>query len=224
MKLDARTHCLVVEGPDDVHVVATLIQRERPQIGAEWPRPPNDRFISAAHAKAGDLDGAVGAAIREFFAIVAIEKQPRVGLILDADADPTARWATVTKELKTLGLDGVPTEPQPAGYIVQRERTRIGIWLWPDNVSAGTLETLLWDLVPSDSLKTHALDATAIAKAKGAPFTDASTTKAKFRAWLAWQEQPGLPPGQAIARRVVSGNTDAVDRFTTWFEALFLKD
>jgi len=216
-KLQTKTHSLIVEGSDDLYVISNLIQRERPSLQGDWPK-----FIKTAKAKVDDRGGAVGAAIREFCDATLASTSKRLGLVIDANGDFSTRWRQVQEG---LGARGVVAAMLPStGLIIERPNQRIGVWFWPNCQSPGALENFLWELVPADDVKAYAMTAVTEARKRGAPCNDAAELKARFRTWLAWQEQPGLPPGDAIHRGVVPGSTPTVDTFTKWFEQLFIED
>ena len=85
-----------------------------------------------------------------------------------------------------------------------------------------TLERFLEDLVREDDrLLPHAKAATRGAKDLGARFPEVLLAKAELHAWLAWQEDPGLPYGSAIRSRYFSHDSQAAQSFVTWFCRLF---
>ena len=97
--------------------------------------------------------------------------------------------------MQNTGLN--PPEALPAeGYVDFCEPfgTHVGVWLMPDNRRRGAIEEFLLDLIrPNDPLLEHAARATERASALGAAFPETARRKAELRAWLAWQESPGLP-------------------------------
>ena len=105
----------------------------------------------------------------------------------------------------------------------QAYRTRVGVWLMPDNQRIGTLEDFLRTLVEdADSLLPHAQESTTQAKkTHGADFRDMDEQKAVLHAWLAWQEVPGLPYGTAIRARYFRQDSPVAERFVAWFRRLF---
>lgn len=73
------------------------------------------------------------------------EPPSAIGVVLDADLDktPKARFDSVRDDLIALKLLAPsPTEPLMPGQVTETE-PRIGIFVLPDNVSQGTLESLL---------------------------------------------------------------------------------
>ena len=105
---------LLVEGPDDKHVVMHLCR------GTEL----EGRF---------DIDDKGGkdpllAAVRNE---VRVSGREALGILLDADNDVQSRWNAVTHALSRVDVTG-PGAPDPSGTIIDN-RPRIGIWLMPDN-------------------------------------------------------------------------------------------
>src|SRR5207253_6469977 len=101
-------------------------------------------------------------------------------------------------------------------------KTRVGIWLMPDNQHDGTLDTFLRDLVQAaDPLIGHAETATDTASQLGARFPAVHRLKAVLHAWLAWQEVPGKPYGTAIKAQYFRHDTPAALKFVEWFKSLY---
>lgn len=203
-------HRLIVEGPDDQWSIVNLMA----QHGCDWAAPtPGLPYVSAA--------GGVEAALEAL--PIAAKSCARVGVVLDADdVSPASRLASFRDR---LGLDDalVPAVLPRDGLIIDTGSKRLGLWLMPDNERAGKLEDFLGILVPqADACWPHALEATRAAKSKGAPFADKDEVKARIHSWLAWQERPGMPFGQAISARVLDSNAATALRFVAWFRRLFL--
>jgi hypothetical protein len=45
--------------------------------------------------------------------------------------------------------------------------------------------------------------------------------KAEVRTWLAWQKRPGLPPGRAIAEKVLVPDETRLAPFLAWLRQAF---
>jgi hypothetical protein len=118
---------------------------------------------------------------------------------------------------------GFPVELPATGIIHElADKPRVGVWLMPDNVRAGMLETLLLALRAGDrALHDHARDATAQARALGAPFRDAHREKAELHAWLAWQDPPGRQLHDAVRARELPPAPPVTEAFIAWFRKLF---
>ena len=122
---------LLVEGPDDKHIVKHLCR------GTEL----ESRF---------DIDDKGGkdpllAALRNE---VRVSGREALGILLDADNDVQSRWNAVTHALSRADVD-TPTTPDSSGTIIGN-RPRIGIWLMPNNVSAGQVEEFFAGMIPND--------------------------------------------------------------------------
>jgi hypothetical protein len=148
----------------------------------------------------------------------------RVGIVLDADSSPLERWQRVRKAV--LGLTAMPKEPPDDGFIgLATNGCRMGVWLMPDNRSVGALEEFLTGLIPpSDAVWKYACEVSEEAHRRGAYFEKQHTPKASVRTWLAWQEQPGVPPGTAIERKYFNPASPAARGFVDWFQRMFLAE
>jgi hypothetical protein len=150
----------------------------------------------------------------------------RLGIVVDMD-DPEGRdrWAQVRDRLRAKEVV-VPDAPAPEGTIVRGLRgasSRIGVWLMPDNRSAGALEHFLSTLVPAgDPCFPHAEDSTKQARKLGAPLAEKDHLKGVLHAWLAWQASPGVPFGTALTSKYLSHDSAEALRFVAWFKKLFL--
>lgn len=147
------------------------------------------------------------------------------GFVLDIDMNLDDRWRQVSKEiLVPLGIEP-PAHCPPEGYIARSTKTNnnIGIWLMPDNKSAGALEYLLLDLVPADSeeLWNFASECTDASLKHRAKIPSQSALKARLHCWLAWQEKPGEPYGKAIEFNYLGHESSRVHAFVAWFRQLY---
>lgn len=142
--------------------------------------------------------------------------------MVDANGDPTGRWEQLRVRLTGL-YPSFPTELPPIGVVHEvPDKPRIGVWLMPDNVRAGMLETLLLALRTGDAaLHDHAREATTQARLLGAPFRDPHRVKAELHAWLAWQDPPGRQLHDAVRGRVLPPAPRVTDAFVAWFRRLF---
>lgn len=92
----------------------------------------------------------------------------------------------------------------------------------PDNQHDGKLETFLKSLISEhDVLIEHATEATDTAKQLGAEFAESDHLKATIHAWLAWQEDPGVPYGTAIRAKYFRHDSPVAGVFVAWFKQLF---
>lgn len=214
MKLDGRKGRLFVEGQDDIHVIANLLQRHGLSIDKGMGE---DAFL-----RAGGNDDGVLEALQEFANKRSLAP---AGFVLDADNDVASRWASVCGRLAGHGYS-LPDSLPPDGLIITSNTllTKVGVWIMPDNsTSPGRLEDLLVSLVPQSSvdLWNHAKSSTEQARRHGAGFIDNHLAKAQLHCWLAWQKNPGRPYGMAISNEYFSDDSDAARRFVAWFRLLF---
>ena len=147
----------------------------------------------------------------------------RLGIIVDADADLASRWASVKLVLEKAGYSGLPARPDRAGTVVPHEfLPRLGIWIMPDNTLPGMLEDFLAMLVPpGDTLLDRAKLSLSQIPAGERRFADQHYCKALIHTWLAWQDDPGTPLGQAITKRYFETENAPATEFLGWLTRLF---
>ena len=198
---------LHVEGKDDDHAIRHLLIRHGIDL------PP----IHVAGSRKKLLEGVHTA--------VSLSNGRSVGFVLDANSSLQDRWKAMASRLRKLDLETPDTIP-PDGFVGKSATygARVGVWLMPDNERDGALEHFLETLVAeSDPLIEHARSATSQAKDLGARFADNDNAhrKAVLHAWLAWQEDPGLPYGSAIRARYFRHDSPVAGRFVAWFRQVF---
>ncbi|MGP0065521.1 MAG: DUF3226 domain-containing protein [Isosphaeraceae bacterium] len=198
---------LVVEGPDDLHVISNLMMRHQFQPKFKVSNEEGyEKLISriSPRLKPGtDLE--------------------RFGVIVDADADIQARWRQIKGTLERAGYNDVPDAPDPAGAIIHHEDLpRVGVWIMPDNTVPGMLEDYLCFLVPEgDILMERARRCVEEIPVEERRFIAAHFTKAWVHTWLAWQDDPGTPLGQAITKRYFESDGPQVQALLDWLTRLF---
>ena len=200
---------LMVEGPDDEHVVKHICGER--QLGII-------ETIQAYGGKDPLLEG-IGARLKE-------SDITALGILLDADTDLQARWQSVTHHLKQAGYTDTPDMPSPEGTVIdppaQSLLPRVGIWLMPDNRLPGILEDFLRFLVPvDDPLFAHVEQSLETIPQGLCRFDQLKQPKARIHTWLAWQEEPGKPLGQAISARYLNPHLPAADTFAGWLQRTF---
>ena len=120
--MPGKDRVLLVEGPDDEHVVWHLSNRHEGMP---------DFCILQKEGIENLLD---------FMALEILEPgRTAVGILLDANDDLTARWSSVVDRLRAEKIR-VPESPETGGTILESS-PRIGIWLMPDNASPGSSRT-----------------------------------------------------------------------------------
>ncbi|NVB38348.1 hypothetical protein G6O69_10950 [Pseudenhygromyxa sp. WMMC2535] len=202
---------LLVEGPDDRHVLWAL-------LAARSPRIAQGSFEIAV------CDG-VDSALENFRVRLLANGDTHLGVILDADDDLPARWAALRDRVETIYPGVMPAQPDPSGTVLALPEggPRLGVWLMPDNALPGMLEDFVSFLVPeADACWPQAKAYVDAARKSGAGVSARHAQKARVHAWLAVQEQPGRPMGQAITARYLDADAAVVEALLAWLERLFV--
>ena len=193
---------LLIEGPDDKHVVWHLRCKLAPRL----------RFDCL------DKEG-----YPQLLRAIPVEmKAPgrqAVGVLMDADDDVAARWRAIRNRVtNTSGT--FPTAPLLGGTILPG-KPRVGIWLMPDNQNTGQLEDFVLQLLPAEDpvwpLAERFVD--------GIPevhreFRSQKERRAKIHAWLATRERP-RQMGAAIGAGSLNATAPAAEALVDWLTALF---
>ena len=151
-----------------------------------------------------------------------------LGVVVDADLSSVDRWSSIAHILRKLGYTDIPTNPDASGTIITTPPQdkivagRVGIWLMPDNKSPGMLEDFLNALVPAGStLFRHVVASVEAIPPRDILFPESAKPKALLHTWLAWQREPGKPPGQAIAAKYLNPASTGADAFLAWYNRLY---
>ncbi len=149
--------------------------------------------------------------------------ETRLGIVVDADIDIAIRWQSLRHKLIKAGYTYVPLHPTPGGTILKQEgRPMVGLWLMPDNTIPGMLEDFTSLLIPAgDILWPMAQDIVQQVITKDQRFPQTQEMKANIHTWLAWQEEPGKPMGQAITKRYLDAAAPHAQRLMDWLCRLF---
>jgi hypothetical protein len=162
-----------------------------------------------------------------FFTGLRAPTAERFGVVVDANGDPHARWKSIRGTLQAEGYVDVPETLQPDGVIVPGtpHRPAFGAWIMPDNGSPGALEDFAAALVPAgDPLWTRACEVVDAIPEEERRFPSVRRSKARVHTWLAWQEHPGSPMGQAIGKGDLDAQAPAAQRFVAWLRRLMVED
>jgi hypothetical protein len=147
----------------------------------------------------------------------------RYGIIVDADTDLNVIWQGLQDILDKSGYNSIPSSPAIDGTILEQDGLpKIGVWIMPDNKLPGMMEDFISFLGPqSDELWPLAVDTVEKAIEQKCNFRPSYKTKAYLHTWLAWQETPGRPLGQAITLKYVDANASHAQQLINWFRKLF---
>ena len=201
---------LLVEGPDDEHVLKHLCgNRGVPHLDDVKSHGGVEQLLDSFPVR-----------------LKASEDGDIVGVVIDADTDLASRWQALRDRLIRVGYEGVPESPAPDGTILDSPPgvllPRVGIWIMPDNQTKGILEDFLRFLVPAGSrLFDHVGSSVATIPEGEVRFGQLAEPKAIIHTWLAWQEEPGKPLGTAITARFLDAGVAQVDVLVSWLNRLF---
>lgn len=205
---------LLVEGKDDAYAIASLMSHfvAWGDTERQWP------VLLEPAGSAQEL------LAEEVVPTYLSEPGTKIlGVLIDANESFEQRWQRI-RQVCLPAYPGLP-EQCPAQGLIQHEGRlpRFGVWIMPDNRSRGMLESFLKLLVPTEpqELWAHAQAATRRAKQLGAPYKDAHCDKADIHTWLAWQDQPGKPLGEALKSKCLDPRSACATAFVEWFIRLF---
>lgn len=210
----ANRKMLLVEGTDDEHVVRHI-------CGSYAISPVPD---IRAHGGVENLIGSIPTSINS-----AGDEGDVVGILVDADENLQYRWQAVRQRIVNAGYENAPEQPAADGIIIEPPVAsilpRVGVWIMPDNQSAGILEDFLRFLAPAP----NALLEYAEACVNGIPpeelrFRAVDEPKALMHTWLAWQKTPGRPFGMAIKAHFLDPDVPQAAVFAAWLRNLFFAD
>lgn len=220
---------LIVEGENDQHIISNLLWK------MQIPNYRVQRNERSATAKAGIDDllitvaGGRAELLQSISARIKAGDRSALGFVVDADQDGEhdaaidRTWNAISDQLANAGL--APTESiGTSGWdrIDSRFGTRVGFWIMPNNEIAGAIEEFLHRLIDEhDTLIAFAGESTLKAKADySAQFSVVDVAKAHLACWLAWQNQPGRPPGQAMIHDTFRLEHELARQFVGWVQRL----
>lgn len=148
-----------------------------------------------------------------------------IGVIVDADTDCISCYNQIVNNLKPYGYD-FPDVPVKNGLILQskeEDKAKVGVWIMPDNSSQGMIEDFALRLIdPTDVLLQKAESTIVeIEEEKICRFKPVHRSKAKIHTYLAWNDEPGLPIGQAINKNLLNADSEYAQVFMSWISRLY---
>lgn len=197
---------LLVEGRHDKHVDTHL--GDRAGLDANFEIMDKEGKVPLLDAIEGEVD-APGRTV--------------LGILLDADESPSARWQAVADRLSRTerpALARLPDQPCPKGTIVEGS-PRVGIWLMPDNQSSGELEDFVATMIPgADPVWPLSKRYICDIPLEHRKFTDKKTLRARVHAWLATRKEPRRM-GLAIKAGDLDADAPNAKTFVDWLKRLF---
>lgn len=205
---------LLVEGKNDQHVVWALCQQHNlPQTFT---------------VERSDQENQTNSGVEQLLTSIPVRlKAARLrtlGIVLDADTSVLTRWQAVCGRLAQAGYSDLPDSPALEGSIImQTDKPKVGVWLMPDNQVPGMVESFVANLItqgdPLVGKVRTILDE--IESEKLHRYPSVHRPKAFIHTWLAWQQTPGQPMGQAITAKVLQHDRELANRFVNWLQQLF---
>jgi hypothetical protein len=213
-------HWLLVEGPDDQHVLRNLLRHY--DVPCAIQRDPIDGDTIVIEGKDG-----VENLLDSLQVILDDGDLERLGIVVDANTNIDARWVSLRNVLINFGGVNIPADLDPNGTIMSLEQTlrtlTVGVWIMPNNKLPGILEDFIGFLVPEgDLLWERAKDCVESIPEAERLFPKAHEPKANIHTWLAWQEEPGTPLGLAITKRYFDVNAPHARQLVDWARRLFV--
>lgn len=201
---------LVVEGRDELWFLEELLKRR----GVAPDDQPQIIEGGGYEKLAPDLPNQVLAPGRTHLGIV-LDSDPKVGI--------ARRWQSLINFLKPVVT--LPEELPEGGFIGSTgdPPVAVGIWIMPDNSTAGMLEDMIIRLVPDeDRWLVDRAGATLITQEQKPPrFRPTHQAKALVHTWLAWRDPPGVPLRHAFNNELLLADHQVADPFFTWLTDTF---
>ncbi len=212
-----KNNCLIVEGQDDKFSVLGLVRSRFDS----WPKDVDDTPVWI------EVGGSADEILEPGYLTTHIKRRETqiLGVMLDADTKPKSRYGRIRKQCLEQ-FPALPEENPSRGVIVENEEhKKLGVWIMPDNLSEGSIETflhtILCPLLEGEPIWVHATRAFSIAIGKGAGCRPCHTEKAHLYTWLAWQDPPGQSPGTALTKKILDPFAKHSDDFIRWFRELY---
>ncbi len=194
VKVDKPQNYLLVEGKDDLHVIYSLL------LHYQVPELFKPKTIDGISKLSEAFEDGVGRLLEAFEVELIRIEEGRLGIIVDADNDLSARWQQLRGILEKSGYSSIPSKPKSGGTILEENgRPIVGIWL--------VAEDILQKVVEQDCR-----------------FRPTYRIKAKIHTWLAWQKEPGKPLGQAITATYFNANAPHAQELIDWIRRLFVPE
>lgn len=199
---------LLAEGDNDCHVIAALC-----------------KYYTVSQNFGLNACGSDDKVFKKLGSLLYTETIETIGVVLDADApNLAAKWQKFQATLDKAGIHCPDDKPSESGTIIPAtdEHPRIGLWLMPDNCIDGMLEDFCMTMAESSAIDFAQASVSAAKEQGHASFIDNHHSKAVVHTYLAWQDEPGRPLGQAITARVLDPSHPLAKSFANWLQRLFI--
>ncbi len=209
---------LLVEGDNDLHVISALCLKHQVAKTFRIAPPKKDSL------KADGIDQLLENFRLQLQSSAGDTKA--LGIVLDADDIFDKRWQQVISIIEWVNFGYIiPERPDSIGVIIPAPHDynpRLGVWLMPDNANLGDLENFVTFLIPSeDKLSPYANHVLDELEQANLNLYKKKRSKAFIHTWLAWQNDPALPMGQAITAKALSADSPIALTFVNWLNRLF---
>ena len=198
---------VVVEGETDRHFVSHFLDANGLKLNVEVTK------------RVGTLLKDIGPRLKG--------EPERIGFVFDANGNPDDRWGEVRSKIVDVVSElekHIPKKPSSGEVWATNLGSFVGMWMMPDNKSAGELEDLIFKMIDDGDCWKHAREYVEKLPAKERRFPKNKTKKAMVHAWLAVQKKPGGPPGAVIKKAMDDGyintNTPEAQSFRDWLQRL----
>ncbi len=214
---------LYVEGKDDLAVICQLATIRDVGCRLDEKGVVRPKFRVEEYDTDGKAIRGIDSLLRMLPVRLKLDDYDRLGVVVDADDDVATRWEGLRAIFLRAGYASTPLQPDPDGTIIEEpELPRIGVWIWPDNVSTGMLEDFAATMIRSDdSLIGKARQTVDEVIRIDRRFPEGYGQKAVIHTWLAWQSRPGRPQGMAILVRDFDPDSSVATHFLAWLSRLF---
>ena len=197
---------LLVEGTDDKNVIESLAKSDDLDVEFE---------IEQRTGFSGVINGVLG------------HWQSRglqaIGIVVDADESLTSQWRILSESFRTHPvMRDLPNTPEVGGTVIPGQ-PRLGVWVMPDNSSAGELEDFIYRMIPQpDPIWPRADQYIEDIPQQDRRFPEHKSLKAKVHAWMATRSRP-RPMWSGISENdlMLEENSTA---FLNWLRRLFGED
>ncbi len=149
-----------------------------------------------------------------------------IAVILDADKSAISTWKSVCAILLKSGYEDLPAMPNLDGTLIEStnpDLPKVGIWIMPDNSSAGEIEDFFLQLIDGEDFRLgHARKSVgALIDQRPDLLNNSNRSKAEAHTWLAWQAEPGRSMGVALKSNWTDSKHLLAARLANWFSSVF---